>query len=81
MEISSEEIFGEEGSPLNRTNFAVGVYQNVVYIYGGECSFTGNATVGKNTKILLKNQSFFGKIKLEFWSNQEFCGCPKKQKY
>ena len=41
MDISSEEIFGEEGSPLNRTNFAVGVYQNVVYIYGGECSFTG----------------------------------------
>jgi hypothetical protein len=42
MKLESEEIFGEELAPLNRGNFAIGVYQNVVYIYGGECSLTGN---------------------------------------
>ena len=42
MDVKSEEIFSSEEAPLNRSNFALGVYQNVVYLYGGECNFSGS---------------------------------------
>ena len=41
MDVKSEEIFSSEDAPLNRSNFALGVYQNVIYLYGGECNFSG----------------------------------------
>ena len=53
MDVQAEEIFGADDAPLNRTNFAIGVYQNVVYIYGGECSFTGNCILRYNQPLFI----------------------------
>lgn len=56
MDIKSEEIFSSEDAPLNRSNFALGVYQNVIYLYGGECNFSG---------MFFSLKSPFGTSKLE----------------
>lgn len=42
MEIKTSEVFPSSG-PFNRLHCAVGVYQNTVYIYGGECASSSRA--------------------------------------
>lgn len=43
MEIKTEEVFHNGDAPFNRIHAAVGVYQNIVYIYGGECASSSRA--------------------------------------